>query len=54
METAPVRAGDAVPLQLAEVHSIENTGSEPLELMIVGVSRNETRPIDAVDVNPGR
>jgi mannose-6-phosphate isomerase-like protein (cupin superfamily) len=53
METAPVRPGDAVPLQLAEVHSIENTGTEPLEVMIVGVSRNETRPIDAVDVNAG-
>jgi hypothetical protein len=24
---------------LNEVHSIENTGSEPLELMVVGVAR---------------
>jgi mannose-6-phosphate isomerase-like protein (cupin superfamily) len=50
LETAPVRAGDAIPLHLAEVHGIENSGSGPLELMIVGVSREETRPIDAIDV----
>ena len=49
-ETAPVKTGDAIPIQLADVHSIENTGSEPLELMIVGVSRDESRRIDTVDV----
>jgi mannose-6-phosphate isomerase-like protein (cupin superfamily) len=54
LETTPVRAGDAVPLNLAEVHSIENTGTGPLELMIVGVSREDTRPIDAVDVRAAR
>lgn len=49
-ETTSVHAGDAVPIHLAETHSIENTGSGPLELMIIGVSRENTRPIDAVDV----
>ncbi len=39
-ETAPIQAGDAVPIQLNEVHSFENTGAEPLEFLIVGVSRD--------------
>jgi mannose-6-phosphate isomerase-like protein (cupin superfamily) len=54
LEKATVRAGDAIPLQLGEVHSIENTGTGRLEIMIVGVSRDSTRPIDAVDVKPGQ
>jgi len=38
--TNAIRAGDAVPIQLNDAHSVENTGSEPLELLIVGVSRD--------------
>jgi mannose-6-phosphate isomerase-like protein (cupin superfamily) len=48
-EVAPIQAGDAIPIQLNEVHSFENTGSEPLEFMIVGVSRDTNRRIDSVD-----
>jgi mannose-6-phosphate isomerase-like protein (cupin superfamily) len=50
-ETAAIHAGDAIPLQLGEVHSFENTGSEPLEFMIIGVSRDSNRVIDNVDVS---
>ena len=50
-ETAPVKALDAVPINLGEVHSFANTGSTPLEFMIVGVSR-EGHKIDNIDVNP--
>ena len=39
-ETAPIKAGDAIPIQLSDVHSFANTGSEPLEFMIVGISRD--------------
>ena len=53
-ETATVRNGDAIPIQLSEVHSIENTGTAPLEIMIVGVSRTPDRAIDTVDVKAGR
>jgi mannose-6-phosphate isomerase-like protein (cupin superfamily) len=53
-ETASVKNGDAIPVQLTEVHSIENTSSAPLELMIVGVSRDASKPIDAVDVKSSR
>jgi mannose-6-phosphate isomerase-like protein (cupin superfamily) len=52
-EVAPIQAGDAIPIQLNEVHSFENTGSEPLEFMIVGVSRDTNRGIDSVDVAVG-
>jgi mannose-6-phosphate isomerase-like protein (cupin superfamily) len=49
-ETAPVHAGDAVPILLNEVHSFENSGSQPLEFLIVGVSRDNNRRVDSVDV----
>ncbi|HXS99031.1 MAG TPA: cupin domain-containing protein [Candidatus Limnocylindrales bacterium] len=49
MESATVREGDALPLQLGEMHSVENTGSEPLEMLIIGVSRDSSHGIDTVD-----
>ena len=49
-ETAPIKEGDAIPIQLGEIHSLANTGSEPLEFMIIGVSRDSSHKIDTVDV----
>jgi mannose-6-phosphate isomerase-like protein (cupin superfamily) len=49
-ETAAIHAGDAIPIQLSEVHSFENTGSEPLEFMIVGVSVDANKRVDTTDV----
>jgi mannose-6-phosphate isomerase-like protein (cupin superfamily) len=51
-ETAPIKEGDAIPIQLNEVHSFENTGTEPLEFLIVGVSRDSNRRVDFVEVPP--
>jgi mannose-6-phosphate isomerase-like protein (cupin superfamily) len=48
-ETAAIRTGDAVPIQLSEVHSIENNGSQPLELMAVGVARDTHKELEFVD-----
>ncbi len=48
-ETATVKKGDAVPVFLTETHAFENTGAEPLELMVVGVSRTKW-VLDTVDV----
>lgn len=48
-ETAPIQEGDAIPIQLAEMHSVENKGSEPLEFLIIGVSRDATRRVDSID-----
>ena len=48
-ETATIRDGDAIPIQLGDVHSVENTGSGPLEFLIVGVSRDSNRRVDSID-----
>jgi mannose-6-phosphate isomerase-like protein (cupin superfamily) len=53
-ETAQIRAGDVIPIQLSEEHSVENSGNAPLEFMIVGVSRDSTRRVDSVDVQAQR
>ncbi len=37
-ETAAIHSGDAVPVRLQEVHSFRNTGSQDLELMIIGIA----------------
>jgi mannose-6-phosphate isomerase-like protein (cupin superfamily) len=49
-ETAAIRSGDAVPVQLNEVHSFDNTGSEPLELMVIGVASSKSKAVDSIDV----
>ena len=50
LETAPVKEGDAIPIQLSEVHSFENTGAEPLEFMIVGVAKDMSKHVDNIVV----
>jgi mannose-6-phosphate isomerase-like protein (cupin superfamily) len=47
-ETAPLREGDTLPIHLSDVHSFENNGSEPLELLVIGVSRDDTRRVDVL------
>lgn len=39
-ETAPVQRWNAIPVSLDEKSSFTNTGSEPLELLVVGVARD--------------
>jgi mannose-6-phosphate isomerase-like protein (cupin superfamily) len=39
-ETAPIKTGDAIPIKLNESQSFAAGPSAPLELLIVGVSRN--------------
>jgi mannose-6-phosphate isomerase-like protein (cupin superfamily) len=52
-ETAAIKEGDAVPIQLGDAHSFENTGNEPLEFMIVGVARDTSKHVDSIDVGAG-
>lgn len=52
-EAVNVRTGDAVPIQLSEVHSIENNGTEPLELMAVGVARDLHKEMESTDARAG-
>ena len=51
-DSAAIRAGDAVPIQLSEVHAIENNGTQPLELMAVGVARDLRKELEFSDANP--
>jgi len=39
-EMASLKTGDAISIRMNEAKSFENTGSTPLELMVIGVSRN--------------
>jgi len=39
-ETAGIHNGDAVPVDLGQTRSIKATGSQPLELMVIGVARD--------------
>jgi mannose-6-phosphate isomerase-like protein (cupin superfamily) len=39
-ETAAVRTGDAIPIRIGESSRFSNTGSEPLELIVMGVARD--------------
>ena len=49
-ETAPILAGDAVPVDLGEIHAIENSSGHALELMVVGICSSDDKLIDTVDV----
>lgn len=48
-ESVTVRAGDAIPVFLNEVHSVENPNAGELELMIVGIARVKWA-LDTVEV----
>lgn len=48
-ETAPIRTGDAVPVRPDEAHSVLNSGTEDLEIMVIGVATEKGR-LDTVEV----
>jgi len=39
-ETAPIKALDVAPIRSGEVHGFENTGDQPLEMIIIGIARD--------------
>ena len=39
-DVAEIHTGDAIPIRLNEEKSIASTGSDPLELMVIGVARD--------------
>lgn len=53
-ETAAIRAGDAVPIRVGEAKAVENTGSEPLEFLIVGIARDMNKKHDMLATPPQR
>jgi mannose-6-phosphate isomerase-like protein (cupin superfamily) len=47
-ESTLIRNGDAIPLHIGEIHGVENTGTEPLEIMIVGIARDMTKDVNTI------
>ena len=54
-ETAAIHKGDGVPLQLNDVHSFKNTGTQDLEFMILGIAAQKgVLDVQEVDVKAQR
>jgi mannose-6-phosphate isomerase-like protein (cupin superfamily) len=53
-ETAAIRQGEAVPVLMNDVHSFENTGTQPLEFLVVGVAREKGRLDTVVETEAPR
>jgi mannose-6-phosphate isomerase-like protein (cupin superfamily) len=53
-ESAPIKAGDAIPLRVGEMKAFENTGTAPLEFLIVGIARDMTKKNDILASPPQR
>ena len=51
-ETAPIARGDAIPLQLKQSKTFENTGTAPLELLVVGVASDPKKKDDLLTRRP--
>ena len=39
-DSAPIAVGDALPIRLGETSTVANAGSEPLELLAIGVAKD--------------
>ncbi len=53
-ETAPIRGGDAIPIRLGDATGFENTGTMPLEFMVVGIARDMSKKHDMLATPPQR
>jgi mannose-6-phosphate isomerase-like protein (cupin superfamily) len=53
-ETVPIKGGDAIPIRVGETKAFENTGSEPLEFLVVGVARDMDKKNDMLATPPQR
>ena len=51
-EQAPIKDGDAIPVRLNESRAIENTGTAPLEFLIVGVAKDMAAKQELMAANP--
>lgn len=50
-DSAAIGGGDAIPVHLNEIHSFENTGAEPLEMMVVGIAADVEKDLETVEVS---
>jgi mannose-6-phosphate isomerase-like protein (cupin superfamily) len=53
-ETAGIRAGDAIPVDLGQTHSFAQSGGVPLELLVVGIARDMAAKEALIDTPVGR
>ena len=53
-ETAPIKAGDAIPIRVGETKAFENTGTAPLEFLVVGIARDMNKKNDMLATPPQR
>ena len=53
-ESAPIKAGDAIPLRVGETKAFENTGTVPLEFLVVGIARDMAKKNDMLATPPPR
>jgi mannose-6-phosphate isomerase-like protein (cupin superfamily) len=51
-ETASIKPGDAIPINLGDTSSFENTENQPLEFLVIGISRDLAHKLDAADMLP--
>ncbi len=53
-ENAPIAVGDAVPVRLGETSTLANAGTEPLELLVIGVAKDLEAKTAYILANPPR
>lgn len=53
-ETAPIRTWDAIPIRIGESSVFTNTGSEPLELFVMGVAKDAAAKLQLLSGGPQR
>ncbi len=53
-ESARITAGDAIPVRVGETSGFENTGTPPLEFMVVGIARDMHKKNDMLATPPPR
>jgi mannose-6-phosphate isomerase-like protein (cupin superfamily) len=51
-ETAAIKAGDGIPIDINQARSFTQAGSEPLELMIVGVAKDMDAKVALMNAKP--
>ena len=53
-ETASIKSGDAIPVRVGETKALANTGTTPLEFLVVGVARDMNKKNDLLATPPQR
>ena len=52
-ETASIRTGDAIPVDINQTRSFAQRGAEPLEFLIIGVAKDLEAKADLMNAKSG-